>query len=209
MEEATWPTSWLRRIGLDLAFFVLPAHGPRREPGRLGAPRFPGADPRITLELFRHTMGELTDLVAWLRAEGHPKVGIMGMSLGGYTTALAATVVRGLDFAIPIIPLVSIADFAREQGRLGSTPEETRLQHEALERAHALASPLARPSLLPGRVHVVAGEADRITPIAHAEKLARHFGAPLETWAGGHLFQLGRADAFRGIGRTLKGWGVI
>lgn len=208
LEERSWPTAWLRRIGLDLAFLVLPAHGPRREPGHLGAPRFPSADPRMTLELFRQTMGEVADLTAWLRGRGHPKVGIMGMSLGGYTTALATTVVPGLDFAIPVIPLVSIADFARDQGRLGETPEETRLQHEALDRAHFLVSPLSRPSLLPGRVRIVAGEADRITPIEHARKLARHFDAPLETWPGGHLFQLGRSDAFRGIGRALREWGV-
>lgn len=208
LEERAWPTTWLRRIGLDLAFFVLPAHGPRREAGHLGAPRFPSADPRLTLELFRQTMGEIADLTAWLHDRGHPQVGIMGMSLGGYTTALAATVVPELDFAIPVIPLVSIADFARDQGRLGETPEETRLQHEALERAYRLVSPLARPNLLPGRVRIIAGEADRITPIEHARKLARHFDAPLETWPGGHLLQVGRSDAFRGVGRALKAWGV-
>lgn len=208
LEERSWPTAWLRRTGLDLAFIVLPAHGPRRDPGHLGAPRFPSADPRMTLELFRQTIGEIADLTAWLRAQGHPRVGIMGMSLGGYTTALAATAVAGLDFAIPVIPLVSIADFARDQGRLGSTPEETTLQHAALDRAHTLVSPLTRPSLLPGRVRIIAGEADRITPIDHAKRMARHFDAPLETWPGGHLFQIGRRDAFRGIGRALRDWGV-
>jgi pimeloyl-ACP methyl ester carboxylesterase len=132
----------------------------------------------------------------------------MGMSLGGYTTALAATVVGELDFAIPVIPLVSIADFARDQGRLGSETAESEAQHAALERAHALVSPLARPNLLPGRIRVVAGEADRITPIEQARRLAEHFAAPLDTWPGGHLLQLGRADAFRGVGRALRAWGV-
>lgn len=208
LEERSWPTAWLRRIGLDLAFFTLPMHGARREPGRLGAPRFPSADPRQTMEFFRQTMGELTDLTAWLKARGHSHVGIMGMSLGGYTTALAATVVGALDFAIPVIPLVSIADFARDQGRLGDTEEQTSLQHQALERAFRLISPLARPSLLPGRVHILAGEADRITPLTHANKLAAHFDAPVDLWAGGHLLQVGRSDAFREIGRALRAWGV-
>ena len=58
----------------------------------------------------------------------------MGMSLGGYTTALFGDRRIRLAFAVPIIPLASLADFAREQGRLGETPHETELQHRALER---------------------------------------------------------------------------
>lgn len=30
----------------------------------------------------------------------------------------------------------------------------------------------------------------------HAQRLAAQFGAPLETWYGGHLLQLGRRRAF-------------
>lgn len=208
IEERSWPTAWLRRIGLDLAFVVLPMHGLRRAPGRSGAPAFPSADPRVTIEMFRQVMGEIADLARFLRERGHPRVGVMGMSLGGYTTALAATAVRELDFAIPVIPLVSIADFARDQGRLGADATESAAQHAALERAHVLVSPLARPNLLPGRVRILAGEADRITPIAHARRLAEHFDAPLDTWPGGHLLQLGRSEAFRGVGRALRAWGV-
>ena len=37
----------------------------------------------------------------------------------------------------------------------------------------------------------------------HAQRLADHFGAPLETFVGGHLLQFGRADAFRRVGRLL------
>jgi len=206
LEERTWPTRWLAgRIGLDLAFFVLPMHGPRGGRKLVAPPRFPGADPRITVEGFRQTIGDLGDLVAWLRRRGHPQVGVMGISLGGYTTALAATTIEALDFAVPVIPLVSIADFALEQGRLGATEEESRLQHEALDRAHALVSPLARRSVLPpNRIHIVAGEADRVTPIAHARKLAAHFGVPLETWPGGHVLQIGRREAFRGVGQFIR-----
>jgi predicted alpha/beta hydrolase family esterase len=58
------------------------------------------------------------------------------------------------------------------------------------------------------RVIVVAGLNDRITPIAHAERLARHFDAPLVRFAGGHLLQFGRKEAFREVGRFLEGLGV-
>src|SRR5260221_165757 len=82
-------------------------------------------------------------LAGFLRARGAPTVGAMGMSLGGYSTALFATVDDALGFAVPIIPLASIADFARDQGRLGDAAQ-SKEQHKALEAANRVVSPLAR-----------------------------------------------------------------
>lgn len=206
VEERMWPVAWLFRLGLDAALYVLPFHGLRAIAGRRAPPPFPGSDPRFTNEGFRQALGELSDLGAWARGRGHRAVGVMGMSLGGYTTALAATVLPELAFAVPVIPLGSLADFAREQGRLGRSEAEAVREHAALEAAQRIVSPLARrPLLEPRRVLVVGAEADRITPLEHAQKLAAHFGAPLETWPGGHLFQYGRADAFRRVGALLDG----
>ncbi len=67
--------------------------------------------------------------MAWLRQEEHPEVGVMGMSLGGYTAALLATVESGLSFCVPVIPLASLADFAREQGQLSAAPELAAEEH--------------------------------------------------------------------------------
>jgi pimeloyl-ACP methyl ester carboxylesterase len=134
----------------------------------------------------------------------------MGMSLGGFSSALAATVEPKLSFAIPIIPLAAIADAARLNRQLGRTPEQTAAQHRALDAVYAVTSPLHRKPLLPPHAMlVVAGEQDRITPIDQARKLASHFGCKLETMPGAHLVQLGRADKFRSIGRFLNGLGII
>ena len=211
MEERIWPMRWLyRKLGLDVGLFVLPYHGVRGIAGRRGPPPFPGSDPRMTNEGFRQAMGDLRDLVRWLRDRGNRQVGVMGMSLGGFTTSLAATVEPELAFAVPIIPLASQADFARDQGRLGSNPEEEALEHAALERVYASVSPLHRDlAISQERVLVIAAEADQITPVHHAERLASHFGAPLSTFAGGHLLQLGRAEAFRRLGRLLGELGVV
>lgn len=210
VEENIWPSSWLYRLGLDLAFFVLPFHGVRAIRGRRGAPPFPSSDPRVTNEGFRQAIGDLRDLTQWLHARGSAEIGVMGMSLGGYTTALAATAEPRLSFAVPIIPLASMADFARDQGRLGSTQEEAEREHGALDLVHRHVSPLHRKPLLSGdRMLVIAAKADRITPISHAERLAAHFGARLDTWHGGHLLQFGRAEKFRAVGRLLNRLGVI
>ena len=74
-------------------------------------------------------MGDLRDFIGWLREKGHPQVGVMGMSLGGYTTSLLATLENDLAFAVPMIPLASLADFARDQGRLGSNASEQQLMY--------------------------------------------------------------------------------
>ena len=207
LEERAWPLGWLFEAGLDVALAVLPMHGPRASGGR---PRFPSSDPRVTNEGFRQAVHDLRGLVCHLRARGAPAVGMMGMSLGGYTTALVATVEPDLAFAVPFIPLASIADFAREGGRYVGTVSQQAEQHRLLEEVHAVVSPLSRPPLVPpaGRL-VVAGEADRITPADHARRIAEHFEAPLETFPGGHLLQFGRARGFRAVGRMLGGLGLL
>lgn len=209
LEQRVWPIDWFGRLGLDIALFVLPYHGIRADPDRRGPPPFPGADPRMSNEGFRQAIVDLRNLIRWLKERGHPAVGVMGMSLGGYTTALAATAERELAFAVPIIPLASIADFARDQGRLGSTPRETALQHRALENVYRVVSPLHREPLLPpDRILVIGAKNDQITPFAHAQRLARHFQAPLATLPGGHLIQVGRSSGFRRIGRMLGNLGL-
>lgn len=203
LEERAWPIRWLAER-YDLALALLPFHALRSQKDRKGPPPFPGADPRVTNEGFRQAMFDLRALVRFLRARGAPSVGVMGMSLGGYSTALLATVEQGLSFAVPIIPLASLADFALEQGRLG-TGERARLQHDALEEANRIVSPLARPPLVrPDRALIVAAESDRITPISHAERLSKHFGAKIVRFGGGHLLQFGRKGAFRAVGRWLS-----
>lgn len=208
VEERAWPLRWLNRQGLDVALIVLPFHGVRAREGG-GAPPFPGGNPSVTNEGFRQVVADLRSLTGILRDRGAASVGVMGMSLGGYSTALFATVQRDLAFAVPLIPLVSVADFARDQGRLG-TGERAALQHAALESANRVVSPLARPSLVAkDRMLIVAAEDDRVTPIAHAERLATHFDAPLLRLPGGHLLQTWRASAFRAVREMLHRGGIV
>jgi len=210
LERRVWPISLWRRLGMDLALFVLPFHGSRsvRKFGEL--PPFPGADPRITNEGFRQAMADLRDLIGFLLDRGHSQIGVMGMSLGGFSTALAATLEPRLAFAIPIIPLASIPDAALLNGHLGASEEESADQHRALEAVHVMTSPLHRQlAIPPARVLVVGAERDQITPIENARKLATHFHCRLETMPGGHLVQLGRSARFRSIGRFITELGVV
>ncbi|HKO49927.1 MAG TPA: alpha/beta fold hydrolase [Polyangiaceae bacterium] len=205
VEQRVWPLQRLLRSGYDVALFTLPFHGVRANATQRGAPEFPGSDPRFSNEGFRQVILDLRNFVRWLRERGHPEIGVMGMSLGGYTAALLATVEPGLSFCVPVIPLASLADFVREQGVLSSAPEVEAREHALLERIYRVSSPLDRkPLISPSRTLVVAAKADRITPVTHARKLAAHFGAQLVSWHGGHLLQLGRNAAFRRVESLLR-----
>ncbi len=207
LEERLWPVQWLYDRGMDVALMVLPFHAVRAQRGPYV---FPSADPRITVEGFRQTVTDVRALAIALRDRGCPAVGVMGMSLGGYAAGLLATIDEQLDFAAPIIPCVSIADVARTMGLLVGTPEQQALQHDALDAALWVTSPLARRSRVPAdRLLVVGASGDRITPMDHAERLAKHFDAALETFHGGHVLQFGRAEAFRAVGRMLQRHGLV
>jgi pimeloyl-ACP methyl ester carboxylesterase len=207
IEERAWPIDAFVKRGLDVALFVLPFHGPRGDGRR---PKFPGSDPRFTVEGFRQGIADLDALVGILRSRGAPHVGVMGMSLGGYTSALAATTIADLDFAAPFVPLASLADFARDDGRLVGTDEDKDEQHRLLENAYAVVSPLARTARVPrDRLLVLGSERDGITPITHAEKLAAHLGARLVRMPGGHLVQIGRGDGFRALLAMLREQSIL
>ncbi len=209
VEERAWPTRWMfDRLGLDVALPVLPFHGPRNLRGK--RPIFPNGDPRVNVEAFRQAIWDLVTLRRGLVERGAPAVGVMGMSLGGYTTALAITADPELAFGVPMIPLASIADFARDGGRLVGDAAAQVAQHAALEEAHRPVSPFARPSQLsPERVRILAGLADRITPRSHADRLAAHLAAPVSLFPGGHLLQFGRGEGFREVARMLRVLGLL
>jgi pimeloyl-ACP methyl ester carboxylesterase len=171
---------------------------------------FPSGRIGRTIEGFGQAVWDLRSLLAWLRARGAPMAGVAGMSLGGYTAALAATVEPRLDYGILIIPLGDLTDVAVEHDALRGKLIPPWLA-EAGKRALTLVRPLAREPLVPGdRMLIAAAEADRITLSAtHARKLAQHFRAPLVTFNGAHLIQIGRRTAFAGMAKLLARRGAI
>jgi len=215
LEERAFLVSYLLRIGLDAALFQLPFHADRtpaqvRRSGQL----FPGQHVVRTNEAFGQAIHDLRALARYLRERGAPHVGVIGMSLGGYTTALWATVDSELAFAFPIIPAVSMSTLMWRHGERSPArlrAERAGLSQSLLDRAFAIHSPLTRPVLLPAeRLLIVAGRGDRITPPDQARALWRHWNKPPIHWfPGGHLAQVGRGNAFRAIRARLTDAGLL
>ena len=215
--ERTFAVAYWLRHGYDVAAFVLPFHG-ARAPGSGGSGAlFPSPNPLRTNEAFGQAIFDLRALSRLLRGRGASAVGALGMSLGGYTTALWASVagpgdVGGLDFAVAMIPAVSMARLMWRHG--AHSPARRRaasagVTEDLLVEAFAVHAPTTRPARLPReRLFVIAGRGDQITPPDHAEALAAHWGVDVRWFDGGHLAQLGRGDAIREVRRALGRLGL-
>jgi pimeloyl-ACP methyl ester carboxylesterase len=211
LEARVWPVEALYRGGLDVLLTVLPFHGPRRDPRRgLRPPAFPVAgDVRIGIEGMRQLVADHRALFDHLQRAGAPAIGVMGMSFGGYSAALLATLEARLQFAALLVPLAYVEPRAwNEPPLLGSV--EIERERVALRRAQRVVSPFARASRVPSeRCAVIAGELDRVTGVAQAEALASHLHAPLHRFAGGHILQLGRGRAFAHVYSMLERAGLM
>ncbi len=212
---------WLRH-GFDVAAFVLPFHGDRApgtaigKSGAVFSASWPSGNPMRTNEGFGQAIHDLRALSLFLRARGASAVGAMGMSLGGYTTALWASVAGpddpgGIDFAVAMIPAVSMSRLFWRHGE--HSPQRLRaakagITEDMLADAFSVHAPLTRPPRLPReRLAVIAGRGDRITPPEQAEALAAHWNVPVMWFHGGHLAQIGRGDAVREVRRQLAALG--
>jgi hypothetical protein len=168
---------------------------------------FPSPNPVRTNEGFGQAIFDLRALAAWLRGRGSSCVGVMGMSLGGYTTALWASIDAELAFAVAMIPAVSIAALMWRWGEdnpARKRAERAGITEEMLAAAFAVHAPTTRPcAIARERRFIIAGRGDRITGPDQAERLAAHWGVDVTWFEGGHLAQLGRNEALRTTRRAL------
>lgn len=185
-----------RRHGLNVAIPVLPLHGPRRV-GRRGGDGLLSGELLDTVHLLAQAAWDVRRLVRWLRTSGAPAVAVQGLSLGGYTAALVASLEEDLDCVIAGIPA---ADFVRivrwhAPALMWRLVERLGYRLEPVERLLRVVSPLAMPPRVPHeRRFLFAATADRLAPPDHARDLWRHWDRPRMAWYhGSHLsFRLER-----------------
>jgi hypothetical protein len=182
---------WLhQRLGLNVAVYVLPFHGPRRV-GRRSGDGYLSGNFVDTLHAQAQAVWDLRRLVGWLRRTGAPAVGVHGISLGGYTAALLAALEPGLDAVVAGIPASCFVGLARRHVPPGVAAllDRSGFPLERIEEVLRVVSPLAMPIRVPReRRFVYAGIADRLAPPEQAWDLWRHWERPHVTWYhGGHV----------------------
>jgi len=185
---------------LNLAFPVLPLHGPRR------ASRLSGAE-LLSYNLldFVYGMGQaahdMRQLLRWLRADGATSIGVYGMSLGSYAGALLSGLEPGIDLLIAGVPLCDMAQMIDHHAtaKMRARARQNGLGMEKLHDLYRVVSPLSWPSMVPAdSIFMYAGVGDRMSTPGQAHRLWRHWGEPKILWyEGGHL-------AFLWSGRVVK-----
>jgi hypothetical protein len=177
-------------LGFNILIPVLPLHGPRAAGSRSGD-GFITPDALNTIHAEAQAMWDIRRMLSWVRAEGAAGIGVFGVSLGGYNTALLASLERGLACAIAGIPAACFAMLLETHTprfllRLG---ERLGLAWNDMRRIMRVVSPLAmRPKLAFDRRFMFAGLADRLVPPDHVRGLWEHWDRPRIAWYhGSHL----------------------
>ena len=208
IDLSAFQPNWLHRHhGLNLLVPVLPLHGPRSM-GRRSGDGFLGGDLLDTIHAEAQAMWDLRRLLAWVRCGSDAPIGVYGLSLGGYTTALLASLDDQLACAIAGIPAV---DFARTFYRHGGPWQERAALHAGLSEAKMaevlrVISPLALEPKVPHEHRAIfGGVADRLVPPDQVRDLWRHWGEPRIAWYQGAHLTLGMHPEVRALtNETLR-----
>jgi hypothetical protein len=199
------------KLGVNVLIPVLPPHGPRRLGWHSGS-GFLGIDLIDTLHAEAQAVWDMRRLLSWVHGQDASAVGAFGLSLGGYTTALFASVAEGLACAIPGIPL---ADMTRMLTRHASPHQLRYAVHKGydLERAGEVlrvVSPLALKPRVPHEGRMIFGAtADRLVTPDHVRDLWRHWDEPEIVWYnGGHVSFGSERAVWSAVDRTLRENGV-
>jgi pimeloyl-ACP methyl ester carboxylesterase len=203
--------SWFFKQGYDILLYTLPHHGARQSwfSPFSGHGLFAGGIVHIN-ESMAHAVHDFRVFIDYLESRGVRKVGVTGISLGGYTAALLAAVEKRLYFSVPNVPVVSIPDLVLEWFP-ANVPVKAALRAAGItvrEARHMMAvhSPLTYPSLIPKkRLMVIAGAGDRLAPPKHARLLWDHWDRPRIHWfPGNHVLHLDQGKYLKEIAAFLR-----
>ncbi|MBI2566039.1 MAG: alpha/beta hydrolase [Candidatus Schekmanbacteria bacterium] len=211
LNEWFFQLPWLYRMGADVLLFTLPFHGERqtRFSPFSGHGFFAGGVTRIN-EAFAQAVHDFRVFVDYLcEQRGVQQVGVTGVSLGGLTAALLAAVEPRLSFAIPNVPVTTIADLVLEWQPLGTALRAllalTGYSIRDLRHVLAVSCPLTYPPLLSrDRLMIIGGVGDRLAPPKHSRLLWDHWKRCRIHWfPGSHVIHLDRGEYLKQIARFL------
>jgi hypothetical protein len=186
-----FPPSWLHHgLGLNLIMPVLPLHGARKI-GRRSGDGFLSGDILDSTHAEAQAIWDIRRALSWVRAQSESKIGVFGLSLGGYNAALLAALDDGLACAIAGIPLVDIPSVMVHHGLLSaiSDRESESLDSERMAEVMSVVSPLAlEPQLSVEQRFLFAAVTDRLVPPAQTVRLWEYWERPrIEWYQGSHM----------------------
>jgi hypothetical protein len=186
-----FPPDWLHHgLGLNLVMPVLPLHGARKI-GRRSGDGYLAGDILDCVHAEAQAMWDIRRILGWIRAQSDSKVGVYGLSLGGYNAALLSTLDDDLACAIAGVPLVDIPAAMIRHGLMSAfgNSELKNLDVDRMADIMKVVSPLALEPQLPlERRFLFAAVADRLVPPEQAVQLWEHWDRPRVEWyQGAHM----------------------
>lgn len=202
--------SWMHdNLGLNVAMPVLPLHGPRRSPDG----HYPSEDVLNNLHGVFQSVADVRRTLAWIRSlGGDTRIGIHGISMGGFTTALVASLDEDLACAILGVAPVDLVLLLERHHGTGSGHDLRVRNFDMGARLNPMISPLKLTPAIPReRRFIYAGVVDQLVDFSeHVAPMIAHWDYP-ETllYDGGHVgIGLGRrVPGF--IARALASSGLI
>jgi dienelactone hydrolase len=197
---------WFAR-GYDVVMPILPFHGIRAPSStRYSGEAFGSWDVRRLNEAVRQAIHDIDTVRRWLAAESQLPIGLVGLSLGGYLSALMAGLRPDLAFVVPLAAPSTLAWLPHRLFGLAARAVRPPVAAHVLDAAYRVHSPLTFPLAIPrDRAFIVGGLGDGVVPREQVEALWRHWGEPAVHWfSGGHSTPFGRARVVARIDEHLR-----
>ncbi|BBZ49863.1 alpha/beta hydrolase family protein [Mycobacterium heidelbergense] len=202
---------WYYRSGYDVLMYTLPFHGRRAEKRSpfSGFGYFSGGLSGFA-EAMAQAVHDFRSIVDYLRHTGVERIALTGISLGGYTSALVASVDDRLEAVIPNCPVVSPAMMFDEwfpaNKLMGLGLRLAKIGRAELAAALSYHSPLNYRPLVPKeRRMIITGLGDRMAPPAQAVMLWEHWDrCALHWFPGSHVLHVSQLDYLRRMTPFLR-----
>jgi pimeloyl-ACP methyl ester carboxylesterase len=204
---------WFYRSGYDVLLYLLPFHGGRAEKGSpfsghgFFANGFAGF-----AEAMAQAVHDFRSVIDYLEFTGVDRIALTGMSLGGYTSALIASVENRIQAVIPNVPVVAPDRTVDEWFPANKVVQLrnvlTGIDGELSYAATQYSSPLNYAPLVPkDRRLIITGLGDRLAPPEQAELLWEHWGRCAFHWfPGNHILHVSQPDYLRRMTRFMRGF---
>jgi pimeloyl-ACP methyl ester carboxylesterase len=204
---------WFYRSGYDVLLYTLPFHGRRAEKWSpfSGYGYFAGGAAGFA-EAMAQAVHDFRSLLDYLEFTGVDRIALTGISLGGYTSALIASVDERIQVVIPNVPVVTpdrtVDEWFPANKLVALNRAVAQTDPQIAEAATRYSSPLNYRPLVPKeRRLIITGLGDRLAPPEQAELLWEHWDRCAFHWfPGNHLLHVSQPDYLRRMTRFMSGY---
>ena len=214
VNSAFFSLPWFFHNGYDVLLYTLPFHGRRqsRTSPYSGSGYFAHGFASLN-EAMAQAVHDFRVFVSHLLATSASKVGVTGLSLGGYTTALLGAVEDRLQLCVPNAAVTDFPSVMRTWHPAGELLAGAmrlgRMPRDEVDEALRFSSPLTYASKVPlGQRMIIAGLGDRLAPPEQSEWLWEHWDRCRMHWfPGNHVLHVNRVAYLREMQALMESVG--